>query len=82
MDNRRSNLRIILKKDNAVNCGKRKDNKSGHKGISWLARLNKWQVNIQFQKQGHYIGVFETIEEAIIARKEAEVKYFGELNRS
>ncbi len=82
LDNRRNNLRIIQKKDNAVNCGKRKDNKSGYKGISWLARLNKWQVNIQFQKQGHYIGVFETIEEAIAARKEAEIKYFGELNRS
>ena len=82
LDNRRSNLRIIQKKDNAVNCGKRKDNKSGYKGISWLARLNKWQVNIQFQKQNHYIGVFENFEDAVKARKEAEIKYFGELNRS
>jgi len=82
LDNRKINLRIIQRSYNPVNCGIRNDNTSGYKGVSWLERLKKWQVSIQFQKQNHYIGVFENIEDAIKARKDAELKYFGELNRS
>ena len=82
LDNCKTNLRIIKRSVNPVNCGVRTDNKSGCKGVSWLERLKKWQVNIQFQKQNHYIGVFENFEDAVKARKEAEIKYFGDLNRS
>ncbi len=82
LDNRKANLRIIKRSVNPVNCGIRTDNKSGCKGVSWLERLKKWQVNIQFQKRNHYIGVFENFEDAVKARKEAEIKYFGHLNRS
>lgn len=82
LDNRKANLRIIKRFVNPVNCGVRIDNKSGCKGVSWLERLKKWQVNIQFQKRNHYIGVFKNFEDAVKARKEAEIKYFGDLNRS
>lgn len=79
-DNRMENLRIIKKSENPVNCSVYSNNKSGHKGILWLERLQKWQVNIQYKNKNHYIGVFENIDDAILARKKAEQDVFGKVN--
>lgn len=82
LDNRRENLRICVKHLNPVNCKKYSNNKSGCKGVSWLNRLQKWQVNIQYDKILHYLGVYENYQDAVLVRKEAEEKYFGEFNRA
>ena len=79
-DNRTENLRTIKKSENPVNCSIYSNNKSGYKGISWLERLQKWQVNIQYKNKNHYIGVFENIDDAILARKQAEQDVFGKVN--
>ena len=79
-DNRIENLRMIKKSENPVNCSVYSNNKSGHKGISWLERLRKWQVNIQYKNKNHYIGVFENIDDAILARKQAEQDVFGKVD--
>ena len=79
-DNRMENLRIIKKSESPVNCSVYSNNKSGHKGILWLERLQKWQVNIQYKNKNHYIGVFENIDDAILARKKAEQDVFGKVN--
>lgn len=76
-----NNLRICKKNLNPINCKIYKNNTSGYKGISWLERLNKWQVNLQYKKEKIYLGVYENLEDAIKFRKEAEEKYFGEYNR-
>ena len=46
-----------------------------------MKNLNKWQVNLQYNKKNMYIGVYKNIENAIKVRKEEEEKYFGEYNR-
>ena len=79
-DNRIKNLRMIKKSENPINCSVYSNNKSGHKGISWLERLQKWQVNIQHKKINYYVGVFENIDDAILARKRAEIDLFGKVN--
>ena len=79
-DNRIENLRTIKKSENPVNCSVYSNSKSGHKGISWLERLQKWQVNIQYKNKNHYIGVFENIDDAILARKQAEQDVFGKVD--
>ena len=81
LDCREENLRICHKSKNAINCGIYKNNVSGYKGISWNPKLNKYQVNLQFNKKNHYLGVYANLEDAIKVRKEAELKYFGEYNR-
>lgn len=53
-----------------------KNNTSGHTGVQ--ARGSKWIAVITFKKQVHYLGIFETREEAIQARMEAEKRFFGE----
>lgn len=82
LDNRKSNLRICKKEQNPINCKTYKNNTSGYKGITWLGRLNKWQVGICVNKKQIYLGVYSDLNEAIEVRKNAEKKYFGEFARN
>lgn len=82
LNNRKNNLRICIKENNAKNCALYKNNTSGVKGVSWLPRLNKYQVSINVNKKNIYLGVYSDINEATKIRKEAEEKYFGEFKRA
>ena len=81
LNNTKDNLRIIEKNKNPINCKIYKNNTSGHKGITWMKRLNKWQVTICYNKKRIYLGVFENYYDAVKCREEAESKYYGEYNR-
>ncbi len=74
-DNRWINLKSIDRKMNAKNAKKRIDNTSGVTGVSWLDRLNKWQVSINQNRKSVYLGVYTDLEEAIAVRKKAEKEY-------
>ena len=80
-NNRRNNLRICEKKINPINCGIYSNNTSGHKGVSWLERLQKYQAYLQCGKTKYYLGVYSSYDDAVKAREDAEKKYFGEFNR-
>ena len=45
------------------------NNSSGHRGISYDKVRNKWRAYIKYQRKNIFIGRFDTIEEAIEARK-------------
>jgi len=77
MDNRVSNLRICTHQENSRNKKKVK-NESGHTGVILDKRRNKWQARIKVDYKHIFLGYFDDIEDAIKARKEAEIKYFGE----
>lgn len=79
-DNRKSNLRIVTTSQNQMNKGLQKNNTSGHRGISWHKNKQKWISQICLDGKLKYLGIFDNIEDAINARKEAEIKYFGEFN--
>jgi hypothetical protein len=81
LDCRESNLRICEKSKNAMNCCIYKNNTSGCKGVTWMKRLNKWQVVINYNKHSIYLGVYSDYDEAVKVRKEAEAKYYGEYKR-
>jgi hypothetical protein len=51
------------------------NNKSGHTGVRFHKAANKWSADIQVNKVRHFLGVFDLIEDAIRARKEAEAKF-------
>ena len=74
LDNRKSNLRICTHQENNCNKGLMKTNTSGVTGVSWDESRGKWIAYIK----GENLGRFNTKDEAIKARKEAEIKYFGE----
>lgn len=78
LDNRKSNLRVCTYQQNSMNSGKRNDNKSGITGICWDKSRSKWKSYININSKRINIGRFNTKEEAIKARKQAELEYFGD----
>ena len=78
-DNRRSNLRVVDRRLNAVNSV-RTPGPSGARGVSPAAsRKHPWQAQIKVGQRQIYLGVFPTVEAAGEARRQAELQYFGEL---
>ena len=78
LNNRRNNLRKATIVENAQNHSLRKDNKSGFIGVRFNERIKKWEASIQVDKTSIYVGIFINKDDAIVARLEAEAKYFGE----
>lgn len=63
-DNQRKNLRVCTHASNMRNTGVRSDNKSGHKGVSWFARDNKWRARIVIDGKYRHLGYFEDKDQA------------------
>lgn len=75
-DNRKRNLREVTTQQN---CSNRKiTNKYGINGISKMN--DKWWSCIGFDNNLIHLGVFNTKEDAIDARKRAEEKYYGDFS--
>ena len=55
----------------------RKDNSTGITGVGWNKRLKKYRVRITANQKKYHIGVFDNLEDAKIARSDAELKYWG-----
>lgn len=70
-----SNCRWATPSEQTINQRLRVDNKSGHKGVFWDSRKGKWQVSIGVNRKQINIGDFDTKEQAIDARKQAELQY-------
>jgi len=70
LDNRKRNLRHCTRSQNAMN---RKA-----KGYYFDKQLNKWRVSIMLNKKTIHLGNFLNEWQAIIIRRQAEKKYFGE----
>ena len=76
LDNRKSNLRIVSRQENMLNKSEYKNNTSNVKGVKWNKNLNKWQVQITYNKKRIHLGVYSDLEEAKQVRLQAEEKYF------
>lgn len=51
------------------------NNTSGHKGVKKL-KCGKWEAGLHKNRKYVYLGLHDTIEEAIRSREEGELKYF------
>lgn len=71
-DNRIKNLRVVSTAINARNAKKRRNNTSGVNGVDWHPRHAKWSARIMVCGKRKWLGGFESIEDAIAARKSAE----------
>jgi len=78
LDNRKCNLRIVTKSQNAMNQKKRSLNTSGSIGVHFIDKLNKWCSTIAVDGHKIHLGLYSNIKNAIESRREAEIKYFGE----
>lgn len=77
LDNRKSNLRAITQKQNTHNRKTHSNNKSGLRGLRQI-KSGKWEARIMISGQSIGLGYFALKDDAIKARREAELKYFGE----
>jgi hypothetical protein len=80
-DNRFDNLREATHAENVRNSGRRKDNASGFKGVSWHQRGKCWQVSIFKDGRRVHLGSYKTTEEASAAYAAAAQRMFGEFAR-
>ena len=74
-DNSITNLRLVTYAENNKNRKVPRDNNSGHQGVCWKKRYKRWEASIGVDKKNIYLGVFKNKEDAIKARKDAEIKY-------
>lgn len=76
LDNRRANLRVVALTVNAQNSGLSVRNKSGERGVVYVADCGRrpWRVSIQANGKRHYIGYFATFETAAEAARRARLQ--------
>lgn len=79
-DNRRENLRLATKGQNSINRVPPSNNTSGFTGVMWDKDRNRWTAAITVNRRCIRIGRFVDKEDAVRARRAAELKYFGEFS--
>ena len=75
LDNRIVNLRIVTRQENQRNTRLPRSNTSGIIGVYWCKHKRKWRAAIGCDGRTVCLGRFNSKEEAIAARREAEVSY-------
>lgn len=73
-NNRWANLKDAGGSENRKNKTRYSNNKSGVTGVAWCDRTSKWRASISISGRTRYIGSFGTKDEAVAARKAAEVR--------
>lgn len=74
-DNRISNLRDVSHLENSRNRARRPQKYDGVTGVRWVPRERGWRAYIGVKGEMLYLGIYDDRDDAIAARKAAEVKY-------
>lgn len=77
-DNRISNLRLVDRTQNLTNSRLYKNNKSGHRGVFWYPRTNRWKARIRVNNKIIELGYHKDKDDAIKAVQAALPVYPGE----
>lgn len=72
-DNRIVNLREVSASINSRNAKMRSHNTSGHNGVCRCRRSDRWLARITLDGKLKHLGYFRTVDEAVVARKNAEI---------
>lgn len=74
-NNRWHNLSHVTTQENRKNISLRSNNTSGVTGVNWSKASKKWCAEINVDKVKKYLGLFLNKQDAIKARKAAEIEY-------
>lgn len=75
------NLRSATHSANLANSKVNSRNTSGYKGVSYHKASGKWMAMVWKERQHHYLGLYNTPEEAHAAYVEAAERFHGEFAR-
>jgi hypothetical protein len=78
LDNRRENLRIATRAQNACNSRKRKNTSSRFMGVHFHKGMDMWAARIQHHGKDIWLGYFRREADAAHAYDEAAKKYHKE----
>jgi len=81
LNNILENLRCVTPSDRSKNHSICKNNKSGCTGVKWEQRRSKWIAYISIKSKLTRIYYGDSKEDAIAARKAAEIEHYGEFVR-
>jgi hypothetical protein len=79
-DNRWENLREATRSQNNANKGA--FSAHGFKGATYNKRQGRWLAQIKANGRRHYLGYYDTPEEAHAAYAAAAIRHFGEFARA
>ena len=74
-DNTRSNIILKTIAENARNRSLSKANSSGKTGVSFDKNKGKYVAYIMYNYKHKYLGAYDTYDEAVKVRKDAEIEY-------
>ena len=79
-NNKICNLRLATQAQQCYNIFKQRNNTTGHRGVSWLKREQKYSATITYNKKQIYLGRYKTFEQAVAARQAKELELFGQFS--
>jgi hypothetical protein len=81
LNNRKANLRVCTVKENNMNLGLTRRNKSGYRGVSFSKQAGKYRATISLDKRQLHLGYFERADLAAAAYEEAAEVFYGDNRR-
>lgn len=73
----KENCRWATNSIQGYNKGLDPNNTSGKSGVSWYTRSEKWSAEIHVENKHIRLGMFSNFDDAVKAREEAELIYYG-----
>lgn len=74
-----SNCRWATPQTQAYNQRIYKSSSTGKTGVTWSKKGNRYEARISKDNKEYYLGYFKCFDDAVKAREEAEMKYYGYL---
>lgn len=76
LNNQRNNLRICTYEQNSAN--RTPAGKSKYLGVSKVKDRERWRAFIGHNRKNHYLGIYQSEDEAALAYNEAALRFKGE----